>query len=87
MAEPTREVGEAPDDRIRRQVIAAMRQQPWVDTYLVFPMVRNGVVTFHGFCGTEKVTRALRVLAEGIEGVKETRFETTPTPALFLGAP
>ena len=87
MSEPASEPGDAPDDRIRRRVIAAMREQPWVDTYLVFPIVRDGVVTFHGFCGSEKVIRALRVLAEGVEGVREARFETTPTPALFLGAP
>ena len=87
MTEPQREAGDAPDERIRRGVIAAMRQQPWVDTYLVFPIVQDGTVTFHGFCGSERVTRALRVLAEGVEGVREVRFETTPTPALFMTSP
>lgn len=87
MSQPAHEPGEAPDARIRRDILKTMHQQPWVDTYLIFPMVRDGTVTFHGFCGDDRVIRALRVLAEGVEGVKSVAFETTPTPALFLASP
>jgi len=78
---------EASDARIRREVIREMRNQTWVSTRFVFPMVENGVVSFHGFLGSAEVKSALRVLAEGIAGVKEVRFETQPAPPFMLGMP
>jgi len=76
---------EAPDSRIRRDVLKAMRDQPWVDTYFIFADVVDGVVTFHGFCGSEQVKQGLRVLAEGIEGVKAVKMETQAPPPMMLG--
>lgn len=78
---------EASDPRIRREIFAAMRAEPWISTRFVFPMVRDGVVTFHGFLGGREAMTALRVLAEGIAGVKEVVFETAPPPAIMLGVP
>lgn len=78
---------DAPDSRIRVRVVEAMRDQPWVDTYFIFPEVKDGVVTFYGFCRSEKVKQGLRVLAEGVPGVKEVRFETEEAPAYIVGAP
>lgn len=78
---------EASDGRIRREVIREMRDQSWVSTRFVFPLVANGVVSFHGFLGSAEVMAALRVLAEGIPGVKEVRFETHPAPPFMLGIP
>ena len=78
---------DAPDSRIRARVVEAMRDQPWVDTYFIFPEVKDGVVTFYGFCRSEKVKQGLRVLAEGVPGVKEVRFETEEAPAYIVGAP
>lgn len=78
---------DASDPRIRREVIREMREQPWVSTRFVFPMVDKGVVSFHGFLGSEEVRSALRVLAEGVPGVKEVRFETQPAPPFMLGIP
>jgi CBS domain-containing protein len=78
---------EASDPRIRREIIARMRAEPWVSTRFVFPMVKDGVVSFHGFLSTEEVRTALRVLAEGVPGVKEVRFETTPAPKMMIGVP
>ncbi|MGZ7226822.1 CBS domain-containing protein, partial [Streptococcus pyogenes] len=40
-AEKLRE--DAPDERIRRDVLAAMREQPWLDAFYVFPDVEDGV--------------------------------------------
>ncbi|WP_270935682.1 CBS domain-containing protein [Falsiroseomonas oryzae] len=75
---------DAPDERIRRLVMDAMRQQPWVDAFFVFPDVRDGVVSFHGYCRNEEVRRALRVLAEGIPGVKGVQLmvEKPPLPVI-----
>lgn len=78
---------EASDPRIRREIIARMRAEPWVSTHFVFPMVKDGVVSFHGFLSTQEVRTALRVLAEGVPGVKEVRFETTPAPKMMIGVP
>ncbi len=77
----------APDAAIRRTLAAAMKDQPWVDAYFVFPEVKDGVVTLHGFCRSEEVKRALRVLAEGIPGVREVKVETDPTPPLLAATP
>ncbi|MBR0680299.1 CBS domain-containing protein [Roseomonas eburnea] len=71
---------DAPDARIRRELAHAMQAQPWVDTWFLLAEVQDGVVTFHGFCRSETVKQGLRVLAEGIPGVTEVRFETETTP-------
>jgi CBS domain-containing protein len=77
----------ASDQQIAAALARAMREQPWVDAYWIFPEVRDGVVAFHGFCRSEAVQRALRVLAEAIPGVREVRLDTAPTPAFLLGVP
>jgi CBS domain-containing protein len=77
----------ASDAEIRRALSRAMREQPWIDAYFIFPEVQDGVVTIRGFCRSEEVKRGLRVLAEGIPGVREVRIETDPTPPVLLGAP
>jgi CBS domain-containing protein len=75
------------DERIRRAVLAAMRKQPWADSFYTLVDVKDGVVTFHGFMRDPGVNRGLRVLAEGIPGVKEVKDETQPMPVyLFAGA-
>ena len=76
---------DAPDERIRRDLLKAMRDQPWVDTFYLFADVRDGIVTFHGFCRSEEIKQALRVLAEGIEGVKGVTMETDLPPPFLLG--
>jgi len=48
--------------------------------------VKDGLVTFHGFLGAEAMT-ALRVLAEGVPGVRQVVFDTVPPPAMMLGVP
>lgn len=83
---PTPE-GEASDERIRRAVEAAMREQPWADVNIVYPTVEKGVVTFHGFCRSDSVPKALRVLAERVPGVKAVELKLEPPPALMLGVP
>ncbi len=85
LVQPAGEVSvDAPDERIRRDVQRAMRTQPWVDAYYIFHEVRDGVVSFHGWCRNEEVKRALRVLAEGVPGVKgvEVMVEKTPLPVI-----
>jgi CBS domain-containing protein len=67
-APPTPAAG---DDRaILRAVIAAMRDQPWTDTFWVYPNVTDGVVTLYGFARSQTMREGLRVLVEEIPGVK-----------------
>jgi CBS domain-containing protein len=78
--------GELSDDRIRRAVLAAMRKEPWADTFYTMVEVRDGVVEFHGFSRTEAVKRGLRVLAENVPGVKGVVDNTQPMPVYLYAA-
>ncbi len=78
---------DATDREIASALRRAMREQPWIDAYWVFPQVRDGVVTFNGFCRSEEVQRGLRVLAEAIPGVREVKVATAPTPRFRIGTP
>lgn len=83
---PMPEEGEFSDSRLRSAVIAAMRKQSWADSFYTLVDVQEGVVIFHGFRRDEGVGRGLRVLAEGIPGVKGVRDDTQPMPNyIFAG--
>ncbi len=83
-APPETEAIGADDARIRRAVQAALREESWAKPYFLWPTVEKGVVTIHGFCGSPDVHRALRVLAEGIPGVRSAEMKVeTPPPSLF----
>jgi CBS domain-containing protein len=83
---PVQEEGELSDERIRRAVMAAMKKEPWADTFYTMVDVQGGVVEFHGFSRSAAVQRGLRVLAENIPGVKGVKDSTQPMPAyLFAG--
>jgi CBS domain-containing protein len=74
------------DAEIRRALSAALRSQSWFDSQLMFFDVADGVVRLHGFCGSEDIRRALRVLAEGLPGVKRVETEFSAPPPFLLGA-
>jgi CBS domain-containing protein len=79
--------GDLSDDRIRRAVMAAMKKEPWADTFYTMVDVKDGVVEFHGFSRSAAVQRGLRVLAENVPGVKKVVDNTHPMPAyLFASA-
>ncbi|WP_254453307.1 CBS domain-containing protein [Siccirubricoccus sp. G192] len=83
---PPPQEGELSDDRIRRAVLAAMRREPWADTFYTMVEVKQGVVEFHGFMRTEAVKRGLRVLAENVPGVKGVVDHTQPMPVYLYAA-
>ncbi len=68
------------DAEILRQVTAAMREQPWADTFWVYPDVSGGVVSFHGFARSDAVREALRVLAQAVPGVAGVQDRMEPMP-------
>lgn len=78
--------GDLSDDRIRRAVLAAMKKQPWTDTFYTLVEVKDGVVEFHGFMRSEGIKRGLRVLAETVPGVKAVVDKTEPMPTYLYAA-
>lgn len=74
------------DAEIRRDIVRRMKEQPWADTYFIFPEVKDGAVTFYGFCRSQAVEQALRVLAEGVPGVKSVAFDLSRPPAFIATA-
>lgn len=83
---PVHQDAELSDERIRRAVMAAMKKEPWTDTFYTMVEVKEGVVTFHGFRRSEAVQKALRVLAENVPGVKSVVDDTQPMPVFIYGA-
>jgi CBS domain-containing protein len=83
---PAPEGGELSDDRIRKAVLAAMKKEPWADTFYTLVEVKDGVVAFHGFSRSAAVQRGLRVLAENIPGVRGVTDDTQPMPAYLFAA-
>jgi len=65
--------------------IAALREQPWVDAYWVYPDVAAGVVTLYGYARSETMRQALMVLARAVPGVTAVRDQMDPMP-LFVRA-
>jgi CBS domain-containing protein len=70
------------DAAILRAALSAMRDQPWVDSFWVFPDVREGAVTLYGFYRSDAVRRGLKVLVEEIPGVKRVEDKMEPMPTL-----
>lgn len=83
---PAHEEAELSDERVRRAVMAAMKKEPWTDTFYTMVEVKDGVVTFHGFRRSDTVQKALRVLAENVPGVKGVADDTQPMPVFIYGA-
>lgn len=75
-----------PDDAaLLRAVIAALREQPWVDAYWVYPDVVAGIVTLYGYARSESIREGLIVLARTVPGVTDVRDQMDPMP-LFVRA-
>lgn len=86
LVEPPAETGEYSDERLRRAVLAAMRRQPWADTFFTLVDVKDGVVELHGFSNSTAVLRGLKVLAAQVPGVKGVVDNTQPMPAQLFAA-
>ena len=71
------------DTTILRAVIAAMRAQPWTDTFWVYPNVQDGNVTLYGFARSDVMRDGLRVLAQDIPGVKSVQDKMEPMPMML----
>jgi CBS domain-containing protein len=65
------------DEAIRARILAEMRRQTWCPLQSLKVSVRKGVVELRGVIFDERQRRALRVLVEGIEGIKGIRDHLT----------
>lgn len=74
------------DAALLRAVIAAMREQPWTDTFWVYPDVEAGVVTLYGYARSEVLRNGLRLLAQDIPGVKRVEDKLKPMPLILRAA-
>lgn len=70
------------DAAIRAALLTEIRKEPWTDVFFMFPDVKDGVVTLHGFVSSEAVRRAMLVLAQRIEGVVRVEDHLAPMPAM-----
>jgi osmotically-inducible protein OsmY len=66
------------DTRLRRSITDALRRQPWADVHYLTVEVENGVVRLHGLHRSPEAQRAVRVLIEGIEGVRSVEDDSRP---------
>lgn len=61
---------QASDNEIYEKVMAELKKQPWASTFYTTVVVRDGIVEYYGYCGSEEYRAAMRVLAEAVPGVK-----------------
>lgn len=69
------------DDRLRRDVQAAVTGQPWTSPWPVNIVVNAGVVHLWGFVPSEQASAAYRVAAENVAGVKKVKNHMRRMPA------
>jgi len=58
------------DNEIYEKVMGELKKQPWASTFYTTVVVRDGVVEYYGYCGSDEYRQAMRVLAESVPGVK-----------------
>ncbi|ONG49749.1 hypothetical protein BKE38_20485 [Pseudoroseomonas deserti] len=83
---PPLERGEYSDDRLRRAVQAAIKREPWAETFFTLIEVKDGVVELHGFRRSAAVQRGLKVLVAEVPGVKGVVDKTQPMPSYLFAA-
>ncbi|WPB84322.1 CBS domain-containing protein [Sediminicoccus rosea] len=71
------------DHTIQVALAKAMRAQPWVDTFWVYPSVKTGTVTFHGFARNDATRQGLAIMARAIPGVVAVQDKMAPMPLIL----
>jgi len=68
--------GAADDKSIREALLAKLDAQLWAEATFINVVIKDGVVTFNGLVSSRAQGAALRVLAEGVAGVKSAEDNT-----------
>lgn len=79
--EPVLPEAKRSDEEIRRDVQAAVAQQPWKSPWATNIVVSGGVVHLWGFVQSEPVIKAYRVAAENVAGVRKVKNHMRRIPA------
>lgn len=69
------------DEELRRDVQAAVSKQPWASPWPTNILVNSGVVHLWGFVPSEEASKAYRVAAENVAGVKKVKNHMRRMPA------
>jgi CBS domain-containing protein len=75
----------ADDTAIRAEPRRRLAREPWVDRNFLHVGVRGGEVTLSGFARNDEVRQAMRVLAEGVPGVRAVHLDLPAPPPFMLG--
>ncbi|MBY0336271.1 MAG: CBS domain-containing protein [Acetobacteraceae bacterium] len=79
------EPASADDRSIREELRRRLAAQPWADRNFLHVAVQGGAVKLSGFARNDDVARAMRVLAEGVPGVRTVELDLAPPPPFMLG--
>ncbi|HEV7266453.1 MAG TPA: CBS domain-containing protein [Falsiroseomonas sp.] len=71
------------DDELRRDILQALRRQPWADVNYLTIEVETGAARIGGFHASPEVQRAVRVLVEGVAGVRTVQDNSRPLPMRY----
>jgi osmotically-inducible protein OsmY len=71
---------EITDQKIRERLLAELKAQKWTGAASSNIMVRNGIVHLWGFVWAPGESQAMRIVAEGIRGVKGVEDHTEGYP-------
>lgn len=76
----------ASDRSIREALMQSLEDEPWSDSSHLNVVVLDGVVHYWGLVGSKAQSKALRVAAENIPGVKDV-IDHTHSGAILIGMP
>ena len=65
------------DDDVRKDILAALTQDPATDSYQVAASVKDGVVTLTGSLGSYPEKQLAARICEGVKGIKEVHNDVT----------
>ncbi|MCF3936700.1 CBS domain-containing protein [Acuticoccus sp. M5D2P5] len=71
----------ADDETIREAVLTKLRSMSWAPLTRLNVVVNDGVVSFWGFVDDKELTRAMKVAAEEVPGVRGVEMNVSETPA------
>ena len=71
------------DARIQRDILEAMRREPWADIRRLSVQVQSGVVRLEGYHRSPEAQQAARLLAERTEGVEAVEDQTRIAPPRY----
>lgn len=84
--EPAAPPASRADEDVRRDVQAAVEKQPWASPWPTNIVVSAGVVHLWGFVQSDAVSKAYRVAAENVSGVRKVKNHMRRMPsAVGLG--